>query len=186
MREFNYFLYVGSAYPHKNLLRTIKSIMMLTKTSKQEVKFLIVSARNVFTKRLERAIKKFGAEDVVKLLGYVSDEELDELYKNSLGFLYSSLDEGFGLPGLEAMKAGTVVLASNIPVFKEVYEDKVFYFDPTSVESIEKAMRKVMEMKIEERKGIIEEGRKFIKKYSWEKMARETLRIYEGIKHQGN
>ncbi len=178
MRESNYFLYVGNAYPHKNLERTIKAIVMLTKTSKQEVKFLIVSSRNVFTKRLEKTIKKHGADDYVKLLGYVGDEELDELYKNSLGFLYPSLSEGFGLPGLEAMKAGTVVLASNIPVFKEVYEDKVFYFDPTSVESIEKAMRKVMEMKDEERKGIIDEGKRFVKKYSWEKMARETLEVY--------
>jgi glycosyltransferase involved in cell wall biosynthesis len=181
MKGFNYFLYVGNAYPHKNLERAIRAILLLRKKSGQDIQFFIVSSRNVFTGRLEKIVKKLGADDFVKLLGFISDKELQELYKKSLGFLYPSLSEGFGLPGLEAMKAGTVVLASDIPVFKEIYQDKVFYFDPKNIELIEKALRRVLEMKESERRGIINDAKKFVERYSWERMARQTLSLYGGI-----
>src|SRR6266478_8821121 len=115
MKEFEtYFLYVGNAYPHKNLERVIKV------AAHSKVMFYIVSSRNMFTDRLEKIIKKNNAENYVKLLGFVEDEELKELYRNSIGFIFPSLSEGFGLPGLEALKNGTVLLASNIAVFREI------------------------------------------------------------------
>ena len=101
------------------------------------------------------------------------------MYKNSLGFVYSSLSEGFGLPGLEAIVAGTLVLASDIPVFKEVFEDRILYFNPLDFSSIEKCMEDVLKMEQEKRNEIIKRGQEFIKRYSWSKMARQTLKIYE-------
>src|SRR4030067_3832085 len=123
MKEINkYFIYVGNAYPHKNLEKAVRAMVLLNQESKTKVLFFIVSSRNVFTQRLERIISKFQAQEYVKLLGFVEDEKLRDLYKNSAGFLYPSLVEGFGLPGLEAMKAGALVLCSDIPVFKEIYK----------------------------------------------------------------
>jgi glycosyltransferase involved in cell wall biosynthesis len=119
------------------------------------------------------------AKDLVRFLGLVPDNQLGSLYKNSLGFAFPSLSEGFGLPGLEAMNAGTLLLASEIPVFKEIYGKNAIYFNPLDFSSIERSMRNVVEMEEPKRKNLIAEGQKFAKQYSWAKMAKETLKIYE-------
>jgi glycosyltransferase involved in cell wall biosynthesis len=96
-----------------------------------------------------------------------------------LGFTYPSISEGFGLQGLEAMNTETLVLASDIPVFKEIYKDNAIYFDPLDVNSIEKTMEGVIKMDNNNRKEKIEKAKDFVKQYSWSKMAEETLGIYE-------
>jgi len=115
----------------------------------------------------------------VKLLGFVSDEELGALYLNSRAFVFPSLSEGFGLPGLEAMSVGTLVLASDIPVLKEIYKDSAAYFNPYDYTSMEKAMEDALALEPSVRKERIEKAREFAKRYSWDKMARETIKVYE-------
>lgn len=175
----NYFIYVGNAYPHKNLSRLIQAVVMLNKETHKQTTLKIVSSRNVFTGRLERSIKKYNAGKFVNLLGYVPDGELESLYRNSIAFVFPSLSEGFGLPGLEAINAGTLVAASNIPVFKEVYENNVIYFDPYDVRSIEMALEQALDLSDIDRKKRIEKAKQFAKRYSWAKMAKETLEIYK-------
>src|SRR3989344_8400264 len=162
-----YFIYAGNAYPHKNLDRLMEAVKAA------EVDLYIASSRNVFTKRLEEKKNEY-----VKLLGFVPDEKLTELYKNSVAFVFPSLSEGFGLPGIEAMEAGTLVLCSDIPVFREVYKDAAIYFNPLDFTSIEKAMENVLEMSEDVRKEKIAFAQKFVKRYSWSQMARETLKVY--------
>jgi glycosyltransferase involved in cell wall biosynthesis len=101
-----------------------------------DAKFIIAGVKNGFRKRLENYINDVNADKYVKLLGFVKEEELPILYKNSLGFIYPSLSEGFGLQGLEAIASGTILACSNIPVFKEIYEFHAFYFDPLDPASI--------------------------------------------------
>lgn len=175
-----YFIYSGNAYPHKNLKRLIEAIVELNIGSKEKVLLLIASARNVFTQRLERVIKETHAGRFVKLLGFVPDSELVSLYKHSLGFIFPSLSEGFGLPGLEAINAGTLAIISDIPVFREVYKDAAIYFNPHDFSSIATTIKEVLKLSREERKEKIEYGKEFVKRYSWRKMAEETLKIYEG------
>lgn len=175
----NYFIYTGNAYPHKNLTRVIEAVVEINKTSPKRIMFAIVSSRNVFTNRLQKLIKELGAEEFVKLLGFVPDSEITFLYKNSLGFVYPSLMEGFGLPGLEAMAAGTVVLVSDIPVFHEIYKKNVAYFNPYDYTSIKKALESAVELDAKTRSAVVEHGRKFVKRYSWRTMAEETLKVYE-------
>lgn len=177
--DSDYFFYVGNAYPHKNLKRAIEATVSLNKACDQKIIFAIASSRSVFTKRLERLIKNLKADKYVRLLGFVPNRDLGHLYKNSLGFVYPSLSEGFGLPGLEAIAAGTLVLASDIPVFKEVYKDSVLYFNPLDFSSIESRLRDALEMPSARRRELIEKGQKFIKRYSWSKMAKQTLKVYK-------
>lgn len=174
-----YFLYVGSAYPHKNLKRLIEAIKLLNTKSNQSVDLLIVSGRGPFIERLKSSTLKIGAEKNVKLLGFVPDSEITDLYKGSVAFVFPSLSEGFGLPGLEAMEAGTLLLSSDIPVFREVYEDQSIYFDPLNIESVIEAMQKALNMSASERKERINNAKDFAKRYSWAKMAEETLKIYK-------
>lgn len=179
--ENPYFVYTGNAYPHKNLNRLIEAMVTLNAKTENKIMLLIASARNVFIRRLERVIEKLKAGEFVKLLGFVPDSQLGGLFKNSLGFVFPSLSEGFGLPGLEAMNSGTILLASEIPVFKEVYGKNAIYFNPFDFSSIEKAMQNVIEMDPEIRKEKIEEAQKFSKRYSWAKMANEMLEVYREV-----
>lgn len=174
-----YFLYVGNAYPHKNLNRLIEAVVLLNKKQKKSVVLKIASARNVFTERLKEVIKSHNAENHVELLGFVPDKELSSLYKNSVAFVFPSLSEGFGLPGLEAIESGALVLASSIPIFREIYQNNIAYFDPLSVESIEKTLEKALQLEANERENIILKAQEFAKRYSWATMAKETLEIYE-------
>jgi glycosyltransferase involved in cell wall biosynthesis len=174
-----YFIYTGNAYPHKNLKRLIEAILELNKKTTQEVKIAIVSSRNVFIERLNLLIKQMNAEKYVILLGFVPDENLGHLYRNSLGFVFPSISEGFGLPGLEAMKAGTLVMASDIPAFREVYSSHAVFFDPEKPEEIAALMKKTMEMPESVRSKKIKEVQKYVSKFTWEKAASETLKIFE-------
>ncbi len=180
MKEFNpYFIYVGNAYPHKNLERLIEAMVSLNKKVKEDIKLYIVSSRGVFIKRLEKLIDKFNAGGYVKLLGFVPDEKLKILYKKSLGFIFPSISEGFGLPGIEAMNSQTLVTCSNIPVFKEIYQDVPIYFNPFDFNSISDSMKFILDMDPEAREKRIEKGLALAKTYSWSKMAKETLDIYK-------
>jgi glycosyltransferase involved in cell wall biosynthesis len=173
-----YFVYTGNAYPHKNLKRLIEAMVSLNKKSDQMIKLMISSSRGIFTQRLEKMIKDYSAESCVKLLGFVSDAKLPDLYKNSMGFVYPSLSEGFGLQGLETMTLKTLLLASDIPVFKEIYQDNAIYFDPKKPESITLALETALKMSPLEREKRIKKAEDFAKRYSWDKMAEETLKIY--------
>ena len=174
-----YFVYAGNAYPHKNLKKLIEATVLLNINTVQPVFLLIASSRGIFTQRLEKTISDQKAGKFVKLLGFVPDEKLFELYKNSVGFVFPSLSEGFGLPGLEAMFSGTLVLASDIPVFKEIYKDNAIYFNPRNAASIKETMEKALKTEPGLRLEKIIKAKDFVKRYSWAKMAGETLKIYE-------
>jgi len=174
-----YFIYAGNTYPYKNLERVIEATVFLNQSLKKKVLFAIVSGRGVFLQRLEKSVAKLNAGKYVKLLGFVPDADLGALYKGSVAFVYPSLSEGFGLQGLESIAAGTLVLASDIAVFKEIYADNVLYFNPYDFSSIVGSMKEALEMKPSVRIEIIKKGREFIKKYSWAKMAQQTLKVYE-------
>ncbi len=178
--KVDYFVYTGNAYPHKNLERLIQAMVLVNK--KTSVKLKISSSRGVFTERLENIVKKNNAQNYVEVLGYVPDDKIKELYKNSLAFVFPTLSEGFGLPPKEAIEAGTLAVISDISVLKEVYSDSVFYFDPYNVMSIADSLEKVLALQGFERKDKIEYSQKFLKKYSWKKMAEETLKVYEGLR----
>lgn len=173
-----YFVYVGNAYPHKNLGNLIKAICILNTKSNQKVILVISGARNIFTQRIEQEIKREKAEKFVTFLGFVSDEKLGGLLNKSVAFVFPSFSEGFGLPGLEAISAGTLLLASSIPVHREIYKDNAIYFDPISPEKIAESMEKALNTSSEEREKRIKNAKEFVKIYSWDKMAGETLKIY--------
>lgn len=177
-----YFVYTGNSYPHKNLPRLVEAIVLLNKSSDEVIKLKISSSRNVFTQRLEKIIGDNNAEKYVELLGYVSDNQIGKLYKNAVAFVFPTLSEGFGLPPKEAIESGTLAIISDIPVLKEVYEDSCLYFDPTDPKSIVETMQKVLSFEDEERQEKIKNAQKFLKKYSWHKMAKETLKIYKNLK----
>lgn len=176
-----YFFYVGNAYPHKNLETVVRAVVDININKNTPCKFVIAGSRDVFADRLNGQIAKNKASDYVKLLGFVNDEELGVIYKYSLGFIYPSLAEGFGLQGLEAIASGTILLASNIPIFREIYGSHAFYFNPKDVSSVSSTMFSVLSIKGGDKYKYLSKAQEFIKKYSWEEMAKETLGVYKDV-----
>ena len=174
-----YLLYVGNVYPHKNIVRLIEAVKLIN-SEKLPITLVVVCARSVFLEKLQEKIKELQAEKLVNLVGFVTDEELAGLYQRAVAFVFPSLMEGFGLPGLEAMAYGTPVLASAIPVFKEIYQEAAVYFDPQNPQDIADKIKLVIsDKKVREKKT--KECLALVKKYSWLKMAQETLKVYNSF-----
>jgi len=169
-------VYTGSLYPHKNVER----LVMAVKKINQDLKLVIVCARNIFYGRFLEKIKKLQAEKFVNLVGFVPDEDLAGIYKEAEAFVFPSFWEGFGLPGLEAMALGLPVISSNASCLPEIYGEAALYFNPSIVEEIAEKIKMVIgDAKI--RETLIKKGFEQVKKYSWEKMARETLLVYQRV-----
>ncbi len=119
----SYLLFVGNAYPHKNLGVLLDAIDQLPSEH-----LVIVAKVTPFLSRIMRGRDRSR----IHILSDLSDKELVSIYTNASALITPSLMEGYGLVGIEAMMVGTPVIASNIPVFREVYGDKVTYFDSLS------------------------------------------------------
>lgn len=180
-----FLVYVGNAYPYKNLNNLLEAIKLLNNNptdppAHKPINLTIVSPRDVFSKRLESEIKARDLESRVELKGYQETEDLVGLFQKASAYIFPSLSEGFGIPGLNAMAAGVPVVASNIPTLKEVYSDAAMYFNPKDPKDItEKIDQVLLSQKI--KNSLIEKGNKQANKYSWQKMAKETLKIYESV-----
>lgn len=170
-----FFIYLGSVYPHKNLERLLLAIKKIG-----SAQLAIVSSRNFFSQRLSNRAKKMGLENKVKLLGFVNDQALIHLYQRAEALVQPSLMEGFGLTGLEAMTAGCPVLSSNSSCLPEVYGQAALYFDPLDVNDIANKLKLILKNK-KLKDELIKKGRRQVKKYSWEKTARETLQGYKKV-----
>lgn len=172
-----YFLFVGNAYPHKNVERLVDAFALFTKET-PNVKLVMVGKQNYFYTRLEKKVTKLHLQDKIVFTGAANDKELAALYTYAEALIFPSLMEGFGLPGLEAMQHDCVVIASDIPVFKEVYKDAAVYFDPLDIHALNATMLKVFADK-KKYHTYREKGKKLVTSYSWDTMAKETLAVYE-------
>lgn len=129
--------------------------------------------------RLKAAFKILNLEDVeLKIANNVSIENLVELYSNALCFVYPSLYEGFGIPVLEAMACGCPVIISNVSSLPEVGGKAAIYVDPLSVDDIAEKIKYVLSLS---RERLAKEGFVQVSKFSWEKTAKETIKVYEEL-----
>ncbi len=172
-----FLLYVGSAYPHKNLPRLIKGVK-LARRDYPQLQLIIVSARNAFLKKLQQKVADLGADDFVSFTGFVTDKQLAALYQSATAFVFPSLSEGFGLPGLEAMTSGCPVIASQASCLPEVYDQAALYFDPDRPEEIAQQIKR-LKGNPALRKALIQKGFKQAQKYSWEKMVEKIIKEYK-------
>jgi len=173
-----FFFYVGSAYPHKNLKSAVYAISVLNREFGIESELVIGGKSDVFSMRLRAFIEETGASRFVKMVGFIDENEKVILNKSSVGFLYPSLAEGFGLQGLEAISSGTLFLCSDIPIFREIYDNYAFYFNPSDPNSIALSMKRAMEVGSRHRLAFIKKSQEFIRRYSWKRMAKEILAVY--------
>lgn len=174
----DYLLYIGNAYPHKNLEMLLSVMSVLKKKNQLSWKLVLVGKGDYFYKRLEQQAWSMNLDKEVIFTGFIPDNELPYLYHKAIAYIFPSRYEGFGLPPLEAMSYGTPVLSSRAACLPEILGDAALYFDYQDVYGIIDQINKIIADQAIRRKLIIA-GLKQIKKYSWLTMATETLKIYE-------
>lgn len=171
-----FILHVGSPFPHKNVERLVDAFDLLKKDH-PKLQLVLAGKKEQYFNKLEAYAQKSPAKDSIIFPGFVSDAELKWLYQSAEAYVLPSLSEGFGLPGLEAMAHGCPVISSNATCLPEIYGDGVLYFNPHDTEDMAEKIHDVLSDK-SLRQTLIKNGYKRITKYSWNKMAEQTLEIY--------
>lgn len=174
-------LYVGAEEPRKNIQFLINSLSKL-KNRIPQVKLLKVGMPNYIgvREKLLKHIESLNLQKDVIFTGYVSESELAEIYNAVDLFVFPSLYEGFGMPPLEAMACGTPVITSNTSSLPEVVGDAAIVVDPYDANKLVEEMYQLLTddgLKEE----MIRKGLKRSKMFSWDKSARETLRVYKEL-----
>ncbi|MCG2691604.1 glycosyltransferase family 4 protein, partial [Microgenomates group bacterium] len=172
-----YLIFTGNAYPHKNLIQLIKAVQLYRQKYNSQLQLVIVTAKDAFYQRLSLQVRRLNALSCIKIKGYSSDVQIQNLYHYSVAFITPSLFEGFGLPGLEAMASQTLVLSSNRTSLPEVYGRQAMYFDPDNLDAIIKVIHQAVNLT--NRKQRLQSAQKYARSFSWQKTAQLTLNAYE-------
>ena len=167
-------LYVGAAYPHKNLDRLVQAWELFEEENGDDYQLVLVGKENYFYNNLKSKICNLKS---AIYLGFVSDDELIELYKNASLYVFPSMYEGFGIPPLEAQQHGVPVVSSNASCLPEVLGESALYFDPENIEQMAESIYKGLTDK-DIRFDLQNNARENLKRFSSRKLAESTLEIY--------
>jgi glycosyltransferase involved in cell wall biosynthesis len=176
-----FFFSLTSPRKHKNPEGLIRAFSDFTERVKEKVLLVVGGLVSDATRKFADSLP---CSDRIRFVHYLTDDELVMVYKMSLAFLFASLYEGFGLPVLEAMAAGTPVITSRATSIPEVGGDAVIYFEPgNSRELTEKMVMIFNDAKL--RTDLIEKGRERARHFTWEACARKTYEVYKLASGQG-
>ena len=175
-----YLLAVGLYFPHKNIERLVQAFARLNQGAAIPHQLVLVGEPGANRVSLHAAVAQAAVKDCVVFTGFVSDAEVAALYSAAELFVMPSLMEGFGFPVLEAMASGIPVVCANAGSLPEVAGDAAVLFDPTDVQDMARAIREVLESPAL-RERLIACGLKRAQRFSFRRMAEETLELYEEI-----
>jgi glycosyltransferase involved in cell wall biosynthesis len=171
-----FILYVGQQSDYKNIRRLGDAHRQLL-TTHPDLGLILVGKKNAAALANEQYFTEQGYKNIL-FTDFIEDAQRDWLYTQARAYIFPSLMEGFGLPGLEAMGYGAPVVSSNATCLPEVYGDAALYFDPTDITSMAMTINQVISSD-ELRRNMIRKGYKQLAKYSWRRMAEQTLAVYE-------
>lgn len=177
-----FILYLGTMQPRKNLPLLVEAFGK-AKEKVSNLKLVLAGGKNAynFDKEIGKVIHKFSLSEDVIFPGFVPEEEKAAFFQLAEAFCLPSCYEGFGIPILEAFASGTPVIASEIPVHREVAGDAALFFE---VSSSAKLAEKIYKICAEEglRNTLIAKGKIQSEKFSWKSAAEKTLAIYESLR----
>jgi glycosyltransferase involved in cell wall biosynthesis len=143
LKKYNYFISIGYLDPRKNLLNQIQAFKkFILEKNYIDIKYALTGFKNSFSDEILEVLNDPIIKDRVVFLEFVSIEKLKCLITNSLGLLYCSIAEGFGIPIVEAYACRTNVITSNTTSMKELGQDRAFLVDPNSIDEICDAINK--------------------------------------------
>ena len=207
LEKNSYFLFVGTVQPRKNLERVIRAFFSFAPlrgaerrsnlkkrlprplgARNDEIQLVIAGSKGWLSDNIYKLPKTLGIENRVKFLGYVPDKDLPALYSEAIALVFPSLFEGFGLPILEAQACACPVITSNISSMPEVAGKGAILVDPYDIDDIAKGMERVKDQgergklkSVSSEASLIKTGFENIKRFSWEKCAKETMTILEQV-----
>ncbi len=168
------FLVSGVWREHKNIPNAIRAFDMYRKYGGKG-SLVITGKPDPYYPEVEQLARQSRYADDIHLLGFVPDAEIPPLTQAANALIFPSLAEGFGLPALEAMAAGTPVTASNSSSLPEVCGEAALFFDPQNAEDIALKMVDICESSV--RKNLIIKGKKHVQNFSWDLTAAQTASI---------
>lgn len=178
LQNTDFIMYIGRPTPHKNLERLLAAFTLL-QAQRPTLHLVLAGRTDSNYRRIADKVTAQGLKNVV-FTDFISDGQLHWLYEHCAAYVFPSLSEGFGLPGLEAMQHGAPVVSSNATCLPEVYGEAAHYFDPTNVEAMADAINEVLTDK-QLRTQLTAAGRLKVQEYSWRRLAEQTLEIYEQV-----
>lgn len=178
LQKTRFIMYVGRPTPHKNLDRLVEAFGLL-QAHDPALHLVLAGKLDANYERLRDRFQQQGIKNVI-FTGFISDAKLRWLYEQAAAYVFPSLSEGFGLPGLEAMTYGTPLVSSNATCLPEVYGDAAVYFDPLDPEDMAAKIGTVLsDHKLRDR--LVEREARQLAKYSWHRMAEQTIEVYKKV-----
>jgi len=171
----DYLFAVGTLEPRKNYPLLFQAIARMPECPP----LAIAGGRGWKYRTILQQLNRLGLQSRVRLLDYVSDEDLVALYNGALVVVQPSLYEGFGFPLVQAMACGTPVLASNTSSLPEVGGDAVAYFESGSADSLVTELRSLLSSEAR-RQALRQAGLERAREFDWSKTARATLAVFRG------
>lgn len=164
----SYFVYIGGIYPRKNIERLFQAFEIFKKNDNQNTKLVIIGKKAFGAEKAEEIRANSPYKEDIIFTGRIEElSEVNALISASIAMTYVSIFEGFGIPCLEAMKAGTAVMTSNTSSMPEVCGDAALYIDPFSIESIAEGLTTLSNNQ-ELRNDLIEKGFVQATKFNWD------------------
>lgn len=170
-----FIMYIGQQSDYKNIKRLGDAHQKLLETH-PDLGLILVGRKNKAAQNNEKYFTEKGYRNIL-FTDFIDDEQRDWLLQNCSAYVFASTMEGFGLPGLEAMAYGAPLVSSNTTCLPEVYGDAAHYFDPFNTDDMARAINDVLNDK-KLRASLIKKGAKQVKKYSWERLAKQTHDVY--------
>lgn len=185
-----YILFLGTLEPSKNIIRLLEAFAKFKEksnhfangqNSKFDYQLVLAGKRGWLSQEYLRIIKDLGLGKDVIFTGYIVGDELVPLFRNSQFFIMPSLYEGFGMTVLESFATGTPAIISKVSSLPEIAGDAAYFIDPMNKEDMIEAMLKFSRDE-NMRNEFKAKGLEQVKKFDWQKTARETLEIYNSFK----
>ena len=175
-----YLLYVGTMEPRKNIVRMLKAFEQILAMGAKDVQFVLVGHEGWGLSEVRRAWESSPVRSAIRYIGYVPDDDLAVLYRCADLFFYLSLYEGFGFPPLEAMAAGTCVVASNRASLPECLGDAAVLVDPLDTDAAATIALGLLQDE-ELRRDYVRKGLQQSASYSWRRSAEKILGVYRDL-----
>ena len=176
---YQYFMFVGSLHPRKNLARLFPAYDNFKEKTGSDVKLLIVGEKRWWTEPIQIAYDSMKHKDDVVFVGHLQIAELQQVTAAALASVYVSYFEGFGIPIVEAFKCNVPVITSNVTSMPEVAGGAALLVDPFKVESITEALENVLDENV--RKSLIEKGKLRREDFSWDKTATQWWEVIKKV-----
>jgi glycosyltransferase involved in cell wall biosynthesis len=166
----DYFLFVGSIHPRKNIVNLLKAFELFKQADTSTIKLVMVGSKYYWTNEMQHTLEAMKHKTDVVFTGRVGDEELKKITASAFAVTYVPYFEGFGIPIIEAMQCAVPVITSNITSMPEVAADAALLVDPFSVDSISQGMQKMLNDSAY-REAIVMKGKKRAADFSWQRTA---------------